>query len=283
MIDQQELEVLINKRLKSGEVELPVFDDIAVRVNREVRENKLDADLLCEILEEDLVLVAELLRVANSSFFAGLTPVGSPKEAAFRLGVRKLASIVFSVGQKRLYSASSGLFESRLTNLWKHTSAVSIGSRWLAANAGFRGLADEAFVCGLLHDIGKLSLICIMEELIVKEGIELSDEVVDTTILAMYCEHGAKLLEAWNLPEEYKTIVLEQNSKEFDKSNTVLTIIRLVNEACIAEGISDMGYDEIREVAKMPEVQALSLLDEDLQGLSLILQEVRGGGAQQAA
>lgn len=283
MIEQQDLELLINDRLASGEVELPVFDDIALRINREVRENKLDADLICEILEEDLALVAELLRMANSSFFAGMSPVGSLKEGAVRLGVRQIASIVFSVSQKRLYSASSGLFKTRLTSLWRHTSAVSIGSRWLAANSGFRGLADEAFVCGLLHDIGKLSLICIMEDLIEKEGIEISDEIVDATLLSMYCEHGAQLLDSWNLPEEYKTIVLEQNSEDYDKSNTVLTIVRLVDKACVAEGIADMEYENIVDVATMPEVATLSLIEEDLQGLGLILQEVKGSEAQQAA
>lgn len=283
MIDQQELEVLINERLESGDVDLPVFDDIALRIQREVSENKLDADLICEILEEDLALVAELLRMANSSFFSGMSPVGSLKEAAVRLGVRQVASIVFSVSQKKLYSASSGLFTSRLQNLWKHTSAVSIGARWLAANSGFRGLADDAFVCGLLHDIGKLSLICIMEDLIEKDGLELSDELVDATISSMFCEHGAKLLDLWNLPEEYKTVVLEQEAEEYDQENTVLTIIRLVDKACIAEGLGEREYEDMAEVASLPEVEALSLIEEDLSGLSLILQEAKGGDAQKAA
>ena len=205
MTDQHELEALINERLASGEVELPVFDEIALRIHREVRENRLDADLICEILEEDLALVAELLRMANSAFFGGMAQVGSLREAAVRLGVRQVASIVFSVSQKRLYSASAGLFKSRLTTLWQHTSAVSIGARWVAANAGFRNLADEAFVGGLLHDIGKLSLLCIMEELISKDGLEVSDEVIDATLLSMNCEHGAALLDSWNLPETFKS------------------------------------------------------------------------------
>lgn len=283
MTNQKELERLINERIQSGEVELPVFDDIALKIQREVRENKLDGDLICEILKEDLVLVAELLRVANSAFFAGMAPIGSLREAAVRLGVRQIASIVFSVCQKRLYSASSGLFEPRLTSLWRHTNAVSIGSRWVAANAGYRALADDAFVCGLLHDIGKLSLICIIEELIRTEAIELSEEVVDATIVAMHCEHGAQLLEVWNLPDAFKTVVLGQDADDFDSENKVLAIIRLVNNACIAEGIADMKYADTPEVASMAEVQALSLTDGDLHDLSLILQEAAGDGAAQAA
>ncbi len=283
MIDQQELETLINARLEAGDVELPVFDDIALRIHREVRENKLDADLICGILEEDLALVAEMLRMANSSFFAGMSPVGSLKEAAVRLGVRQIASIVFSVSQKRLYSASNGLFKSRLTQLWKHTSAVSLGARWLAANSGYRSLADEAFVSGLLHDIGKLSLLCILEDLIEKESLELTDEVVDATLLSMYCQHGEQLLDSWNLPEEYKTIVREQNSEDFDPSNSVLAIVRLVDKACVVAGLSDMDYAEDFDVPAMKEVQMLSLTDEDLSELNLILEDAKGGESKKAA
>lgn len=276
MSSQNDLIRLINEKISSGDVDLPVFDDIALQINREVSENKLDAEHICKIIEEDQVLVADLLRMANSSFFAGLSPVGSLREAAVRLGVRQIASIVFSVSQKRLYSASKGLFQARLTRLWQHTSAVSIGTRWLAANAGYRGLADEAFVAGLLHDIGKLSLLCILEELISGEGLDLSDETVNQTLEQMNCEHGAALLTLWNLPESYKTIVLQQNDDTVDTHNVVLCMIRLVDKACILEDISDMPTDEVVELESMPEVAALSLSEEDLAELRTVLQEVRG-------
>lgn len=276
MVDQQALEVLIQDRLESGAVELPVFDEIALRIHREVRENKLDADLICKILEEDLTLVAELLRMANSSFFCGMSPVGSLREAAVRLGVRQIASIVFSVSQKRLYSASGGIFKARLTSLWKHTSAVSVGARWLAANSGYRNLADEAFVGGLLHDIGKLSLICIMEDIVKKDKLELSDDVVNRTLQSMYSEHGATLLDSWNLPESFKSLVLQQDSEEFDQENLVLCIIRLVDRICMIEGIVDMPLEKDYVIESLPEVQSLSLSDEDIDDLRQVIQDVRG-------
>lgn len=267
---------LINQRIASGEVELPVFDDIALQIDREVRENKLDADLICKIIEEDQVLVADLLRMANSSFFSGMSPVSCLKEAAVRLGVRQIASIVFSVSQKRLYSASKGVFKSRLKDLWVHTSAVSMGARWLAANVGYRNRADEAFVAGLLHDIGKLSLLCVLEDLIVSEELQLSDDDVNGVLLQMHCEHGAMLLTQWNLPESFKTIVLQQDDEKPDLHNELLCMIRLVDKACIQEGIADMKYDEVIDLASMPEVQALSLTARDLDELRAVLQEING-------
>ncbi|ASJ74914.1 HDOD domain-containing protein [Granulosicoccus antarcticus] len=274
MRNQQGLMDLINQRLADGEVELPVFDDIALQIDREVRENKLDAELICKIIEEDQVLVADLLRMANSSFFSGMSPVSGLKDAAVRLGVRQIASIVFSVSQKRLYSASKGIFKSRLKNLWLHTSAVSIGARWLAANAGYRNRADEAFVAGLLHDIGKLSLLCVLEELITSEGLELTDEEVSGLLLMMHCEHGAMLLTKWNIPEFFKTIVLQQQDEEPDLNNELLCMIRLVDKACILEGIADMHFDNAIDLESMPEVKALSLTFRDLEELRAVLQSM---------
>ncbi len=276
MSQQRELTVLINRKIDSGEVELPVFDDIALRINREVNENRLDAEHICKIIEEDQVLVADLLRMANSSFFSGLSSVSSLREAAVRLGIRQIASIVFSVSQKRLYSASRGMFKARLTQLWQHTSAVSIGARWLAANSGYRNLADESFVAGLLHDIGKLSLLCALEDIISSEGLELSDEVVNNILQDMHSEHGAQLLTLWNLPESYKTIVLHLDDEACDPHNVVLCMIRLVDKACVLEDINDMPTDEVVILENMPEVAALSLSDRDLAELRLVLQEVKG-------
>lgn len=276
MNEPQSLISLINERLESGNVELPVFDDIALRIHREARENKLDADQLCRILEEDPVLVSELLRMANSSFFAGLSPVSNLREAAVRLGLKQVASIVLSVSQKRMYSESNGPFKARLTQLWVHTSAVSIGARWLATNAGYRNLADDAFVAGLLHDVGKLSLLCIIEDLMVNEGMSLTDEIVNMTLKQLYCQHGAQLLTMWNLPEVFKEIVLHQDDEAFDDSNVLLSMVRLVDEACVLEDISDMPGGEARNLESLPETQALGLSEIDLAELRLVLEDVRG-------
>ncbi|MFK7862462.1 MAG: HDOD domain-containing protein [Granulosicoccus sp.] len=275
MTEQLSLIELIDQRLQSGEVELPVFDDIALRVSREVRENNLDADEMCQILEEDPVLVSELLRTANSSFFAGLTPVRNLREVAVRLGMKQIATIVFTVSQKKMYSASRGYFRTRLQRLWLHSSAVSLGSRWLAKNIAYDELADDAFVAGLLHDVGKLSLLCIIEDIILNDDLVLSDAIVSLTLKQLYCEHGAKLLDIWNLPPIFKEIVLRQGDENYDDTNAILTIVRLVDKACLLEGISDMPDDNSVDLAAMQETRVLGLSDIDLAELRLVLEDCR--------
>lgn len=266
---------LIELRLQSGNVELPVFDDIALRVHREVRQNKLDTAGMCEILETDPVLVSEILRMANSSFYAGLTSVKNLQDAAVRLGITQIATIVVSVKSKKMYSATSSHFRNRLERLWAHSSAVAQTSRWLAKSAGYADLADDAFVAGLLHDVGKLSLLCIIEDIIIADEMVLSDAIVNLTINQLHPGHGAKLLESWNLPETFRDVVLHQSDQTFDEANILLCIVRLVDRACVLEDISDMPGNPTLDLETLPETSALGLSNIDLAELRLVLEDCR--------
>ena len=281
MSSQPSLVSLIDARLRAGEVELPVFDDVAQRIHREVRESRLDADGICAILQQDPVLVTEVLRMANSSFFSGLSEVRNLREATVRLGIRQIASIVFSVKQKRMYSASKGPFKKRMVVLWRHASAVSVGARWLALHTGYRSLADDVFVAGLVHDVGKLSLLRIMEDILVAGEARLSDRLVDAALDHLHCRHGAELLAMWNLPETFREIVLHQADETFDESNVALCIVRLVDRACALEGVSDRP-DETIVLESLRESEALGLSEIDLAELRLVIED-NAEGAREAA
>lgn len=275
---------LIQSRLESGDVELPVFDGVAIEVHRGARENQLDADGLCQILEKDATLVSEVLKMSNSSFFSGLGEVRSLQEAVVRLGIRQIAAIVFSVSQKRLYSASGRMFRSRLVTLWQHASAVSISARWTAIRAGHRGLADEAFVAGLLHDVGKLSLLRIIEDLSKKDNLDINDVVVDMTLDSLHCGHAARLLEMWNLPKTYRDVVARIEDEQICESDTVLAIVRFANAVCAVEELSDRP-DPTLALETLPEVGILGINDIDIAELRLVVEDIKGGviGEQQAA
>ncbi len=269
---------IINTRLNEGTVELPVFDGIAAKIRQKVQRNDHSADDICRLIEEDPILVADVLRMANSSFFAGLGSVNSLRDATVRLGVKQIATIVFSVNQKRLYSESDGPFKDRLLRLWQHASAVAMGSRWIAIKARHHSIADEAYVGGLLHDVGKLSLLRIIEDLYRSNMAALTDELVDHTVTQLCCTHGAQLLKKWNLPESLQTVALDQCCAEADEINVILCIVRLVDKACALEGISDYPDDSI-VLESLPEKEALGLSDQDIAELRTVLLEIQGGQA----
>ncbi len=281
MTSDQSLLELIKQALDEGKIELPVFDNIAVKIHREARANELNADGICKILEADPVLVTEVLRMSNSTFFSGLAEVKDLRAAAVRLGVKQLASIVMSVSQKRMYSASKGPFKARMVNLWLHSSAVSMASRWIANQAGYTQLAEEAFVAGLLHDVGKLSLFRIIEELHKEHAIPLTNELVDMTIQQLYCPHGAELIERWKLPQSFAQLILHQADEELDESNVNMMIVRLADKATALEGISDFP-DSTITLETLPETTALGLSDIDIAELRILLEDLAGPSAQAA-
>ncbi len=281
MNDAVSLINLIDERLASGEVELPVLDETAAKIHKQVSENSIDAEGIVSLLEQDPILTTEVLRMANSSFFAGLSEVRNLKEATVRLGNKQIASIVMSISQKRMYSASGGLFQARLLSLWSHTSVVSLGARWLANSLGYRALADEAFVAGLLHDVGKLSLLRIIEDLAQTNSTLLSDDVVNGALLQLNTSHGAKLLDMWNLPDVFVQVVSQLDTKEFDESNLSLMMVRLVDKASAVEGFSDYPEPDLA-LESLPEAEILGLCEVDLAELRIVIEDA-GGGMQKAA
>ncbi|PID60465.1 MAG: hypothetical protein CSB44_10270 [Gammaproteobacteria bacterium] len=276
MNQQSSLVKLINARLDTGAVELPVIDDIALRIHRGVGADELDADGIARILEEDPVLVTEVLRMANSSFFAGLEEVRSLRDATVRMGLKQVASIVMSVSQKRLYSASRGPFRVRMQELHQHVTACSVAARWIVRRAAQAPLAEEAFVAGMLHDVGKLSLLRIIEDLQRKMTAPLSDELIDATIDELYCEHGAAVLALWNLPELYQSVIRSQADEQPDETNVVLMAVRLADKACAVKGLSDRP-DATMDLDNCIEAMALGLDENDIAELLASLDEMTSG------
>lgn len=238
---------LIAQRQAEGTLELPVFDHAAARVYQAVHSGEIAANELVALLEEDPVIAAEVLRAANSSFFSGLGEITRLRDAIVRLGNKQIAALALAASQKRMYSASGGQFEDHLVQLWRHAISVAYGSRWLANVTGLGNLADEAFLAGLLHDVGKMSLLRIIEDLIEERGEELpvSDAVLDVAMRHLHPSHGATLLESWNLPEVFCRVVAEHHGPIPDRDDSVLLLVRLVDHACVKEGIGERHEPDI--------------------------------------
>jgi putative nucleotidyltransferase with HDIG domain len=265
---------LIQKRREEGSLDLPVFDRVANEVYRAVQANRSSAKELVQLLEEDPAIAGEVLRVANSSFFSGLGEITRLSDAIVRLGNKQIASLALAASQKRMYSESGTQFGERLVLLWRHSNAVAFGSRWLTEQLGLRHLADEAFLAGLLHDVGKMSLLRIIEDLIAEMGddLPLSDAVLDTAIQQLHPQHGADLLSAWNLPELFCRVVADHHHDHPSRDNEVLLIVRLVDLACTKEGIGERHEPDL-ELNSCVEAGMLGLDDFRIAELQVILED----------
>ena len=110
---------------------------------------------LAEVILKDPALTATVLRIVNSPFYGAGREVSSVTQAVVAIGMRQVTALALSSSVYRM----TDTWESSLDRVrfWRHSLEVAIASRMVAATAGYRHI-EEAFVAGLLHDLGLLIL-----------------------------------------------------------------------------------------------------------------------------
>lgn len=139
--------------LRILERDLPVFPSLALRTLRLLQDPSVDNRHFARLLDaaDDLKLADRILRVANSAYYAPRAPIRDVSDAVARLGRRSVYDLI-------IVAAVGGFYDSHdpyVQKLWNHAIATGIASLTLAKTYCQERL-DEAFVAGVLHDIGKL-------------------------------------------------------------------------------------------------------------------------------
>ncbi len=133
--------------------ELPVMPPVAAEVIKKAEDPDTDLAVLAQLISRDAALAVRVLKIANSSFYSMPREVETIQQAIVLLGYSTLRSVVVAASMKDVF-ARFGLAE-RL--LWEHAIAAGIAAGVVAENVS--GISrDEAFVGGLVHDVGKLLL-----------------------------------------------------------------------------------------------------------------------------
>jgi HD-like signal output (HDOD) protein len=188
-----------------------------------------------ETLEKDPAIVAGLLRVANSAAYRSRHAINSVDEAVQRLGSRHVREIVTSVAAMGMFKDAQGV--GRLVR--DHCARVGAMSRVLASEWHQKS-AEDPFLCGLLHDLGKLLLLqvsgidyqkldpCVLtqaDEAFVHERALLG---YDHAVL------GGHVLDAWKLPQHVAQVVAlhHQPGRAFDHGGELglgVALVRIAN------------------------------------------------------
>lgn len=157
---------VINGYIESNTLGIPVFNTVALRLQKVLASKDYRIDEVNNLIIADPGLASQVLRVSNSSFYAGLSKITTIRDAIVRLGAACVANIAMLATQKDIYCSPDPKLNLIMQDLWQHSLCCAIGSKWLATKTNYGHLAQEAFLAALLHDIGKLFLLKVMEEII---------------------------------------------------------------------------------------------------------------------
>jgi HD-like signal output (HDOD) protein len=273
-LEEKSLVDILQEMLRSEETTLPVFSRTAMRVQEEVAREDVDIRRLEEIIASDQSLTGQVLRVANSAFYRGLKKVSSIREAIIRLGINEIATLVLLLSQKEVFTSKDKTVSKFMDKLWYHAVGCAIGTQWLARRLEFHAMATEAFISGLLHDIGKLFILTVIETVKNDDGKRFAptDELIFELTDGLHCEYGYALLSRWNLPETYCWVAKEHHSEEVDPNSTLLNMVRLVDQACNKMGIG-LYEPSSQHLVTLPEAELLGLSEVALAELEIKLED----------
>ncbi len=274
MPEQESFIEIIEKQLASSNTRLPVFNSTALRIQQEIAREEPDIRLIEKLIVSDQALTAKVLSVSNSSFYKGLTQVDTVRNAIVRLGINEVSNIVMLVTHENNFRSNNPMVNGLMRKLWRHSVGCAMGSNWLAKKCGLHTMVHEAFFAGLLHDVGKLFILTVIDDL--KHSNQLEFQPTDTLLIdvmnSLHTSHGFALMVRWNLPQKYCNIVRDHHMDEFDPKDMLQTLVRLADKACLKLGIA-MTKDPDLVLAAASEAESLRVSEVNLAQLEIMLED----------
>ena len=214
---------------------LPTLPAIAMEVNRLLLDIDAPIEQLVGLLEKDPTLVMKILRLVNSSFYGFRSKVNSLRHAVTLLGYNTVRNAVVTLAVMDILTLKNGPKGFEIEVFWRHAVEVAVTSRHLAIKTNLAP-AEDAFICGLLHDIGKVVLANFypLELSKLLAQIQETGQTFNATEAAMdYWPHshiGSYLARRWLLPETILQSIKYHHIGPMDEGMSVLvTIVNVGN------------------------------------------------------
>ncbi len=195
--EMQERLLPIIDAIEQQTYDLPPIPKVASQVLALIADPTATQDRLTTLIQQDPVLTAKIFKVANSAGCGASRPIESLSQAIVWLGLNSVANLTMAL------SLHSGVFNDRgyereVQNIWAHAIATAFYAKTLAQMIGEN--PDTAFLCGLLHTIGKLAVVHQVNQPQETSEPPLRWSVIDTLMRQSYIGVGRRLAEAWQFP-----------------------------------------------------------------------------------
>lgn len=226
---------------------LPVLPEASLRILEAINTPDVSIDHLAAVLSLSPGLVARLLGLANSAYFARGKDVGDVRTAIFQvlgldlvkaLSLAIIFNIQFDTGKCREFDSEQ---------FWMRSLVTAVAAQKLSVDAGqLRALAPSAvYASGLLLDIGVMVMAYLIPDdlndilLACKKSQQTVSEEIARQLGQSHFQLGYLLLYKWQLPALYQTVLRHFDDDQFSgPEQSLLTLLRICRRlsACLAAG-----------------------------------------------
>jgi HD-like signal output (HDOD) protein len=241
--------------------QLPVLPQVAQQAIRSLNDPDIDAVKLANLIAQDVVLSARLLRIANSAFYGLSRQVATPHDAVMVMGLSQVRSLVMAASLAHALPSHAGGLDRKAH--WRRGFRVASAAQSLARRA--RWQADAAFIAGMLHNLGELVLDVCQPETYARAREEVRDlgiplaEAERRTFGFDHAEVGAEAARFWQMPADLEHAIRYCHAPEQAAAEPVSTCVAM---ACLLDDhLVQMG--DLSALPELPEALKRSLpLDE---------------------
>lgn len=266
---------LVQKFIDEGDIVLPVFNTAALKVQQELVKKEPDMKVLVNTISGDQSLSSQVLQIANSSFYKGLVEVTTIRSAIVRLGIAEVGRISLMASTKSQFRSKDKEHNKIMRKLWQHSVGCAMGAKWLARRCEFDALDSEAFFAALFHDVGKLFVLMVIEQMRKKgRQLNMTSSLLLEVMDSLHCHQGYNLMKKWNIPERYCVIARDHHEKNFDQKDLMHLVVRVADMVCLRLGIGVVELPDLA-VASSDEAQLLNLTEIDLAELEILLEDTK--------
>lgn len=222
--------------LVTGSSKIPVLPDMANRLLNLSNKPNVDISHLVREVERENTVTGRLLATANSTFYLRGTPAASVKAAILRLGLSETRDLVY-----RIVTASTvfkvSAYAAAVREIRNHSTVVAYLTRDLCRRGGFDH--DLAFLCGLMHDVGKVVLLA---SAAASANPPPPLEELEDVIRADHPEAGALTGEYWKLPPPVVSAIRNHHSTGSSANDAYAVAVALSDRIC-----RHLGFDGLPE------------------------------------
>jgi HD-like signal output (HDOD) protein len=173
--------------------DLPTVPAVAIDVLNKAMDPESTAEQIAEIVKKDASLSVNILKIVNTPVYGFASRVYDVKHAIAALGCANLRNVVMATSAIGAFQGLKGNPIFDRTNFWRHSLACASAAREVVKGLLPTWSAD-AYLAGLLHDIGKLVLDVYMAgeyETVLNLALESDDPIVDIERNTLGVDHGA--------------------------------------------------------------------------------------------
>ncbi len=253
--DAKQVEAIVQSAVQEIS-HIATLPEVTMKIIQLVEDPDSTANDLNKIISNDPALGARILKVVNSAFYGLPGQIGSINRAIVLLGLNAVKNIAIAASLAKLFRGGkiANNFDAR--ELWSHAIACATGTKLLAQHAGL-GLPDEAFLAGLIHNIGimveiqarRSKFVQVMEKL-EKEPQTTLRQAEQEILGASHEQFGTALCKLWKFPQSFQYVTgFHHNPMELNDKNRMLT--GLVHVADILAAKSEIGFTRGTETTEL--------------------------------